>query len=171
MTPDRLLFFVLASLAVLSALAVITRKNPITAVMFLVMHFLMLAGLYLSLRAQFMAAIQVLVYAGAIMVLVVFVIMLLNLGNEESLRQNILSKESVGIALAVLLGGGIIFAVTRTMHDTSELSDKAVANGSIEGIGKALFTTYVFPFEMVSLVLLAAAVGAVVLTKRTLERG
>lgn len=171
MTPDRILFFILAALAVLSALAVITRKNPIAATMFLVMHFLMLAGLYLSLQAQFMAAIQVLVYAGAIMVLVVFVIMLLNLGNEERLRQNIVSKESIGIALSILLGGGIIYALTRTMHPVTPLSEKAIANGSIEGVGKALFTTYVFPFEMISLVLLAAAVGAVVLTKRTLEMG
>ncbi len=169
MTPDRIIFFVIAVLSVLSALAVITRKNPITAVMFLVMHFLMLAGLYLSLQAQFMAAIQVLVYAGAIMVLVVFVIMLLNLGNEERLSQNIVSKESVGVGLAILLGGGIIFAVTRSSHQITALSPKAIENGSIEGVGKALFTTYVFPFEMISLVLLAAAVGAVVLTKRRLE--
>jgi NADH-quinone oxidoreductase subunit J len=168
MTPDRIIFFVIAALAVLSALAVITRKNPITAVMFLVMHFLMLSGLYLSLHAQFVAAIQILVYAGAIMVLVVFVIMLLNLGNEESLRQNIVSKESIGISLAILLGGGIIYALTRTMHPVIPLSDKAIANGTIEGVGKALFTTYVFPFEMISLVLLAATVGAVVLTKRHL---
>jgi len=167
---DQILFAILAIMAVVSAVMVVTRKSPITAAMFLVMHFLSLGGLYLTLHAQFMAAIQVLVYAGAIMVLVVFVIMLLNLGNEESLGQRITSRESLGVVISMFLGGTLIYAITRTTHPTSvAANESALTNGTIEGVGKALFTTYVFPFEMVSLVLLAAAVGAVVLTKRHLR--
>jgi NADH-quinone oxidoreductase subunit J len=113
----------------------------------------------------------VLVYAGAIMVLVVFVIMLLNLGKEEPLSQKVTSRESVSVALSMFLGGIIIWALTRSIHPSSSPASAAtaIANGTVEAVGKSLFTTYVFPFEMVSLVLLAAAVGAVVLTKRHLR--
>ena len=127
------------------------------------------ASRYLTLHAQFMAAIQVLVYAGAIMVLVVFVIMLLNLGNEETLKERLTSREGLGVGLSMLLGGTLIFALTRVVHNAPAASSKVVGNGTIEGVGRALFTTYVFPFEMISLVLLAAVVGAVVLTKRNLR--
>jgi NADH-quinone oxidoreductase subunit J len=170
MSLDQVLFTILAVMAVVSAVMVITRKSPITAAMFLVMHFMSLSGLYLTLHAQFMAAIQVLVYAGAIMVLVVFVIMLLNLGREEKLSQKVTTRESLGVATSIFLGGIIIYALTRVTHpQASPGSQSAIANGTIEMVGKSLFTTYVFPFEMVSLILLAAAVGAVVLTKRHLR--
>lgn len=169
MTVELVLFLILGIMAVVSALNVITRKSPITATMFLVMHFLSLGGLYLTLQAQFMAVIQVLVYAGAIMVLVVFVIMLLNLGKEESLSEKLKSREAIGVTLSIFLGGAIIYALTRTMHTPSTAATTALEYGTIEGVGRALFTTYIFPFEMVSLVLLAAAVGAVVLTKRHLQ--
>ena len=169
MTLEQVLFLVLGAMALGSALAVVTRKNPIGAAMFLVMHFMSLAGLYLTLSAQFMAAIQVLVYAGAIMVLVVFVIMLLNLGDEETLKERLTSREGLGVGLSMLLGGTLIFALTRVVHNAPAASSKLVGNGTIEGVGKALFTTYVFPFEIISLVLLAAVVGAVVLTKRHLH--
>lgn len=168
MSIELTLFLILGIMAAASALAVITRKNPITASMFLVMHFISLAGLYLTLHAQFMAAIQILVYAGAIMVLVVFVIMLLNLGSEESLGDAITSRQGFGVAGAILLGSAIIFGLTRSSYG-SPVNARFIENGKIETIGKALFTTYVFPFEMISLVLLAAAVGAVVLTKRHID--
>jgi NADH-quinone oxidoreductase subunit J len=168
MTLESVLFYFLGAAAIASALLVITRRNPITAAMCLVVHFVTLAGLYLTLNAQFMAAIQVLVYAGAIMVLVVFVIMLLNLGNEASLRERMSSREGIGVALAMRCGGVIIYALTRAWHPVSGGSKAALGNGTIDAVGKALFTRYVFPFELVSLVLLAAAVGAVVLTKRHL---
>jgi NADH-quinone oxidoreductase subunit J len=169
MSAELVLFLVLGIIAIATAIAVIVNRNPITSAISLVMHFITLAGLYLTLNAQFMAAIQVLVYAGAIMVLVVFVIMLLNLGSDTSLRQAATSKEAVGVGLAILLGGFLIYALTRTAHSTQGVSEKILANGTVESVGKALFTTYVFPFEMVSLVLLAAAVGAVVLTKRHVQ--
>ncbi len=169
MTVDLVLYLILAIMAVVSALNVITRKSPITATMFLVMHFLSLGGIYLTLQAQFMAVIQILVYAGAIMVLVVFVIMLLNLGKEEPLSEKLKSRQAAGVALGMVLGGAIIYAVTKVFHDPSAASKEITQNGTIQAVGKALFTTYVFPFEMASLVLLAAAIGAVVLTKRHIE--
>lgn len=169
MTLELALYLILAIMAVLSALMVVTRKSPITATMYLVMHFLTLGGLYLTLHAQFMAVIQVLVYAGAIMVLVVFVIMLLNLGNEEPLSRKMASKESLGVLFAVLFGGALIWGIFHSTHPKALANASSINNGTIEAVGKALFTTYVFPFEMISLVLLAAAVGAVVLTKRHLQ--
>jgi NADH-quinone oxidoreductase subunit J len=169
MSIELILFIILGGLALGSALSVVTRKNPITAAMFLVLHFLSLGGLYLTLSAQFMAVIQALVYAGAIMVLVVFVILLLNLGSEEKVRERLVSRESLGIGVAMLIGGILIYALTRVIHGAGPGSQALVTSGTVDAVGKALFTTYVFPFEMVSLVLLAAVVGAVVLTKRNLQ--
>ena len=169
MTVELVLYLILAIMAVASALNVITRKSPITATMFLVMHFLSLGGIYLTLQAQFMAVIQILVYAGAIMVLVVFVIMLLNLGKEEPLSEKLKSRQAAGVALGMVLGGAIIYTVTKVLRDPSAANREIAQNGTIQAVGKALFTTYVVPFEMASLVLLAAAIGAVVLTKRHID--
>jgi NADH-quinone oxidoreductase subunit J len=169
MTLELALFIVLALMAVGAALALITARNPISSAMAMVTHFLALAGLYLTLHAQFMAAIQVLVYAGAIMVLVVFVIMLLNLGSESSLRERFSSREGLGILASLFIGGGIIYAVLSSIFASRPASQTLTNSGTIDAIGKALFSDYVFPFEMVSLVLLAAVVGAVVLTKRNLD--
>jgi NADH-quinone oxidoreductase subunit J len=169
MSLELVLFIILGLMAIASAVALISARNPIGSAMAMVVHFLSLSGLYLTLHAQFMAAIQVLVYAGAIMVLVVFVIMLLNLGDETKLRERFASREGVGVAVALVLGGTIIIAVSRAVFTPRPADERLVANGSIAAVGRALFTDYVFPFEMVSLVLLAAVVGAVVLTKRKLE--
>lgn len=170
MNFELIVFCLLGALAIGSGIGVIATRNPIGAAMSLVVHFIALAGLYLSLNAMFMAAIQVLVYAGAIMVLVVFVIMLLNLGSEGKLRERFTSKQGIGIAMSILVGALLVFGVTRATFGTPPGShEQSLANGSVQGIGKALFTTYVYPFEMVSLILLAAAVGAVVLAKRHME--
>jgi NADH-quinone oxidoreductase subunit J len=169
MSLEFILFAILAVMAVAAALGLITARNPISSAMAMVVHFIALSGLYLTLHAQFMAAIQVLVYAGAIMVLVVFVIMLLNLGSDESLRDRLRSREAVGIATALGIGLTIILVIGRLVFGARPVDARMTATGTIDAVGKALFTDYVFPFEMVSLVLLAAVVGAVVLTKRRLE--
>lgn len=168
MSLELVLFLILGALGIASAVGVIATRNPIGAAMSLVIHFIALAGLYLSLNAMFMAAIQVLVYAGAIMVLVVFVIMLLNLGHEEKLRERITSRQGLGVAVSLLLGGVLVFVVTRLTFGTPSGVGQ-VDTGSVQAVGRSLFTTYVYPFEMVSLILLAAAVGAVVLAKRHVE--
>jgi NADH-quinone oxidoreductase subunit J len=102
------------------------------------------------------------------MVLFLFVIMLLNLGSEQKLRERFGTTQGLGIALSIVVGGSLIFVVTRITFGAP--GNKGLPpGGSIEAVGKALFTNYVYPFEMVSLILLAAVVGAVVLAKRHVE--
>lgn len=163
------LFSIFAVGAVLSALLTITRKNPVSSAMSLVAHFFMLTGLYLTLQAHFVAAVQVLVYAGAIMVLVVFVIMLLNVGRE--VQQT--TKRQIRTALAVATAGVIVAMIASTLlsHGTgkTKLHDSVLGDngiGTTKQIGNVLFTEYIFPFEAVSLLLLAALIGAVILAKR-----
>lgn len=163
-----ILFFVLGTLAIASAVAVILMRNPIASAMSLVVHFVALAGLYLSLQALFMAAIQVLVYAGAIMVLVVFVIMLLNLGSEQKLREKFATKQALGILMAMVFGSGIVFVISRGVFP-ADAAPRLSEQGSVGAVGTSLFTDYVYPFEMVSLILLAAVVGAVVLAKAKVD--
>ena len=168
-TITVILFGILAILAIASALVTILSKHPIRSAMGLVFHFFMLAGIYLTLSAQFIAALQVLVYAGAIMVLVIFVIMLLNLGDEESLKFRINPRQVMGVvlsgALLVMLGG--IYAANMG----SAGFDAAVAanNGTAESLGRQLYTNYIFPVEAIGILLTAAIVGALVLAKRKLS--
>lgn len=170
MAIDSLFFYILAALAVATGLVTITRKNPVTAAAFLVLHFFSLAGLYLTLQAQLLAVLLLLVYAGAIMVLVVFVIMLLNLGDEEKHTENVKSRTTVGIAMAIVLVvqlGVAFFAGSGPLtYATAEGVQTAQTLGTAEGLGMALFTQYIFPFEAVSLLLLAAIVGAIMLAKK-----
>lgn len=100
MNLETLLFYILAAVSVVSAILVVTRRNPVTSALFLVLNFFTLGGLYLTLNAQFIAVIQILVYAGAIMVLFLFVIMLLNLGNIERLSEKISIRKMFGIGLS-----------------------------------------------------------------------
>lgn len=167
-----ILFSVFAVGAVASAIATISSRNPVASAMSLVAHFFMLAGLYLTLEAQFVAAVQVLVYAGAIMVLVVFVILLLNLGKEQQLAERgSVIRLTLGSFTAGLFALVIILAMVATPTGRNELTKSAVDIGTTEAIGQSLFTQYLFPFEAVSLLLLAALIGAVVLAKRSMKEG
>lgn len=167
-----ILFSLFAIGAVATAMLTITRRNPVASAMSLVAHFFMLSGLYLTLEAQFVAAVQVLVYAGAIMVLVVFVIMLLNLGKEQQLaeRSNMI-RLAGGTATAGLFIVMVLMTLMGRPTGANQLSDKAVEIGTTEAIGQSLFTQYLFPFEAVSLLLLAALIGAVILAKRHVKEG
>lgn len=138
----------------------------------LVGHFFMLSGLYLTLEAQFVAAVQVLVYAGAIMVLVVFVIMLLNLGEEQQRAEkgNVM-RATLGTAVGGLFAVMMIITLIGRPTGMNTLSENAVAIGTTESIGQSLFTEYLFPFEAVSLLLLAALIGSVVIARRHVEVG
>lgn len=171
MNLDVILFAIFAIGAVATAMFTITRRNPVAAAMSLIGHFFMLAGLYLTLHAQFVAVVQVLVYAGAIMVLVVFVIMLLNLGNEKQLTERASMRTTLGTAIAALFAVQVVTALVARPTGILAQSDKALAIGTTASIGNALFTTYIFPFEAVSLLLLAALIGAVILAKRHLHEG
>jgi len=178
------IFMALGTIAVLSAIFCISQRNALAAAIWLVVTMLSLAGMYLILGAPFIAAIQVLVYTGAIMVLFIFVIMLLNLGEGVSDIRGPGAK-----ALAVILGVGtatfllrlagydparLAFEVTggtdlppAAVFETAELARRsAEGQGVVGAIAGPLFSTYLVPFEVTSLLLLAAIVGAVVLAKR-----
>jgi NADH-quinone oxidoreductase subunit J len=167
LTAETFIFAFLAALAVASAVVMITHRNPVMSALALIANFFALAGLYLTLRAQMLAVLQIVVYTGAIMVLVVFVIMLLNLGDEERLREHRSVWKGVGMAFAlgvVAELGYIIFGGGAQLP--SSLASRAEAIGTVEGIGEAMFGQYLLPFEMTSILLLAAIIGAVVLAKK-----
>lgn len=162
-------FMVLAVLAIASALITVTNKNPVASALSLVFHFFMLAGLYLTLQAQFVAIIQILVYAGAIMVLVIFVIMLLNIGDEEKLKETLSFRKGVAYLLGLGLAVQLAAVILMSFGSKLRLTEHAFKQSTVQSIGKDLFTNYLFPVEAVGLLLLAAIIGAVVLAKRKLS--
>ncbi|MBK9248702.1 MAG: NADH-quinone oxidoreductase subunit J [Ignavibacteria bacterium] len=166
MSITVLLFSLLSVGAIISAITLITRRNPVSAAMSLIVHFFTLAGMYLTLQAQFIAIIQILVYAGAIMVLVVFVIMLLNIGKEENIHEKFNIRTTLSLGMAVLLVSQFLILFLGNPTGMNALHDNSLQIGSTQGIGTVLFTEYLFPFEAISLLLLAAIVGALYLAKR-----
>lgn len=166
---ESIFFTLVAAVAVLSAILVISCKNPINSALSLIMTFFCLATLYVMLDAPFMAAIQIIVYAGAIMVLIVFVIMLLNIRTEAGKKtsHSIIAGGVVGV-LILIQTGYLLFRSTLTGN--KGLLDSAVIAkiGHTELIGTALYTEFLLPFEITSLLLLSAIIGAVILSKRKL---
>jgi NADH-quinone oxidoreductase subunit J len=137
--------------------------------MALVVHFFMLAGLYLTLSAQFLAVLQILVYAGAIMVLVIFVIMLLNLGDEEKLKEKLLSRQALGVALSIGLVVLLITMFITNVNIKPFNPEIAAMNGTAQNLGKELYSNYIIPVEAIAILLTLAIVGALVLAKRKLN--
>ncbi|KAF0221266.1 MAG: NADH-quinone oxidoreductase subunit [Geobacteraceae bacterium] len=164
---ESLFFLIVAAVAVLSGILVITCKNPINSALSLILTFFCVATFYVMLEAPFMAAVQVIVYAGAIMVLIVFVIMLLNIKTETDKRTSHAVLISSIIGLFVLFET-IYFLNRSSLTGSKGLMDSAMIKsvGHTEIIGKALFTDFLLPFEITSLLLLVAIVGAVVVSKR-----
>ena len=162
-----LIFLGVAFTSIITSLLVITRKNPIHSALCLVFTFLCVAVLYLLLRSQFIAIIQVIVYAGAIVMLIVFVLMLLDL--EEELRSGLklLYSKVINSGLAVLFLFGILYSVIATplTGKTGPYTPDTLTN-NVRVVGEVLFTQYLFPFEIASILLVAAIVGAVVLSKK-----
>jgi NADH-quinone oxidoreductase subunit J len=163
-----LLFYLFGTVAVVASLLVVAQRNPIYSVLLLVASFGALSGLYVLLDAPFVAAIQIIIYAGAIMVLFLFVVMLLNAPHEETEydeRVHPLLRPGpmrFGAFLAVLFAVELVWALTR---NTGGDVQGAAGDTSVAAIGRALFTTYAFPFEVTSLLILVAMVGAVVLAR------
>jgi NADH-quinone oxidoreductase subunit J len=165
-------FWTFGVIAMGGGLLCITRKNPVASALWLVVTLFALAAMYVLLDAQFIAALQVLVYAGAIMVLFLFVIMLLNLGHPGPTD----IKGPVGIGIAALLGGTLLLQLRvlgqATPPEAIQLPAGAMATlqqqGMVAAVAGPLFGAYLIPFEITSLLLLAAIVGAVVLAKRKL---
>ncbi len=168
MNIELLLFFFLGAVALTTALFMITQRNPIMCAISLIGNFFSLAGLYLLLRAQLLAVLQIIVYTGAIMVLVIFVIMLLNLENERRLsgRLNIVASLGIALAAGLLVELGIVVGLRAAPGFPTAAPAIAEHLGTVEEIGKALFGRFLLPFELTSVVLLAAIVGAVVLAKK-----
>lgn len=164
---EALLFYLTAFVAIVSAIFVIRCKNPINSALNLVTTFLCLAVFYVMLESPFMAAIQIMVYAGAIMVLIIFVIMLLNLGNAVK-RKDIHGVAAGGVLAVLMLF--ITNAMVRHGDATGiggEVTSELIQSyGHTELIGRAMFTDFLLPFEIASILLLVAIVGAVVISKR-----
>ena len=160
-----LLFILFGGLALGCAVNVVAQRNPLYCAISLVGVFMSLACLYVMLAAPFIAAVQVIVYAGAIMVLVVFVIMLLNVEQEEKRRIRMGFLVPAAIVLAAALIGEVTFILSSVDSDPLQVSDV----GLTKSIGPALFTQYLLPFEITSILLLMAMVGAMTLARRTHE--
>jgi NADH-quinone oxidoreductase subunit J len=161
-----LLFLLFAAMAVGSALALVTQRNPLYSAISLIGVFISLACLYVMLAAPFIAAVQVIVYAGAIMVLVVFVIMLLNVEQEERRTGRLKFLVPVAVVLAAVLIAEVAFILV-TVQDFSVTPASGASNvGLTHSIGSALFTKYLLPFEITSILLLMAIVGAMTLARR-----
>jgi NADH-quinone oxidoreductase subunit J len=164
MSPALLVFFLLAALSVIGALSLILQKHPIHSALSLIVVMISLAGLYLLMGAEFVAAVQIIVYGGAIMVLFVFVIMLLNAGAEEHTDFSKLAKFG-GLPLALALTGLLAAAM---IHNGSAVANNATpdALASTTDISMLLFSTFVYPFELTSFLILVAIMGALVLAQR-----
>ena len=163
MNISEILFWALTALSIFSAVMVITSKNPVYSVLWLILTFFTISGHYILLNAQFLAIVNIIVYAGAIMVLFLFVIMLMNLNKEAEPQKSRWMRLAGAIA-----GGSLLLVMVAALRDVE--SGSAQVNygeiGLIENLGKVLFTEYVVPFEISSILFLSAMVGAVVIGKR-----
>jgi len=159
------LFALFGSVLIASALLVILHKNPVTSALFLVLAFCSLAGIYVMLGAEFVGMVQVIVYAGAIMVLFLFVIMYLNLGRDVESGLPTQLRRGLGWVMgAVLLGEGVALMARRVVPGPVP-SAAPMVQGNTQAIGVALYTRYLFPFEITSMLLLVAMIGVIVIGK------
>jgi NADH-quinone oxidoreductase subunit J len=162
-----IVFFYFATVIVATAALVVALRSPVYSTLALLVMFFHVAGLFVTLHAEFLAIIQILVYAGAILVLYLFVVMLLNLKREERFQNQL----AVGLFLGCMLFAEAVLLVVK--GDTSlgtnlpaQGKPLQLTQGNTESIGELLYSTYLFPFEIASLILLVAMVGAVILTKK-----
>jgi len=163
MSLYQICFWVLTVMALGCALGVILSRNPVSSVLFLIATFFAISGHYLLMNAQFLAIVNIIVYAGAIMVLFLFVIMLMNLNADTEPQKNRL------VQLAGVVSGGILFLVILAAlrsSSTNVLEQTPTNIGLIKNLGKTLFTQFVLPFEISSVLFLSAMIGAVVIGKK-----
>lgn len=168
MTIESLITYFFSFSAVVAAVFMVAQKNPMLSAISLIANFFCLAGLYLMLHAQLLAVLQIVVYTGAIMVLVIFVIMLLNLGDEKKLIERFDMWKIAGIVIVTgfLLEMIYIFAWSSGSGSNANLPEEATRIGEVEAMGRAMFSKFLLPFEVTSILLLVAIVGAVVLAKK-----
>jgi len=163
----QILFFLLAAVAVAAGIGLIVSRNPVTSALWLILNLFSISVLYLTTNAEFIAVIQVIVYAGAIMVLFLFVIMLLNLGELPQVG-GINWKLVAAFVLGMAVLAQLVFAVASGLEMLPEPASLEVTaeSGSAEAIGRELFTRYALPLEVIGVLLLVATIGAVMLAKR-----
>jgi NADH-quinone oxidoreductase subunit J len=159
---EKYLFFGLSGLAICSAIMMLVSKKPIHSLLYLILCFFTLAGHYLMLNAQFLAVVHIIVYAGAIMVLFLFTVMLLNLNIAGELNKPVWSQ-----VVAVVSGGLLLLALVAVLKGVNSNGCQVVTTqiGIVKNIGKVLFSQYMFPFEIASLLFLTSMVGAVMMIK------
>ncbi|MBI1341512.1 MAG: NADH-quinone oxidoreductase subunit J [Terrimonas sp.] len=165
MSITQILFWVLTAMAIGSSLMMITRKNPVYSVLWLIMTFFAISGHYLLMNAQFLFIVNLIVYTGAIMVLFLYVLMLIDLRHDTEPRKNKWLKFAGAVA-----GGCLLLVIVAALKD-SDIKSNVVQTGEgdiglIANLGKALFNEYVVPFEISSILFLSAMVGAVVIGKK-----
>jgi NADH-quinone oxidoreductase subunit J len=169
MTLEQGLFGFFAIIAIASSLLMVTRKNPVISALFLVLNFGALSGIYLLLRAQFLAVVQVIVYAGAIMVLFLFVLMLLRPEQEKAFFKEKPQMKFLAIVIGLLMFFQLLYSIFFTSPGKMADDMRRVDIGTIEYIGRELYTSYLLPFESIAFVLLSATIGALILSKKKLD--
>jgi NADH-quinone oxidoreductase subunit J len=166
---DNIVFWVFAPVAVGSAIAMLLMRNAVHAALLLIVNFFCLSVMYLLLDAPFLFAVQIIVYAGAIMVLFLFVIMLLGVDADDDLRERLVAQRPVAIALGLAVVAEIFFAVRAGVGLSTRVPDtfdQVNAGGNTQALAKVLFTKYFFPFEVTSVLLIVAAIATMVLAQR-----
>lgn len=166
-TITQWIFGILSFLSIMFGLMVVFSRNPVNSVLYLVLTFFCIAGHYLLLNAQFLAVVHIVVYAGAIMVLFLFVIMLMNLNQDSEPQKTWLTKIIAGVA-----GGMMLFVLVGSLKGTEQLGLNSYGSsqiGLVKNLGKVLFTEFLFPFEIASILLLAALVGSIMIGKKEIK--
>jgi NADH-quinone oxidoreductase subunit J len=169
---DQVLFYVFAAVALAGSVLVVGQRNPIYSVLAIIISFFGLSGLYVLLEAPFVAVVQIIIYAGAIMVLFLFVVMLLNVPREDAAEWDRAHPYyrpwalRVGAGLAVLMAVQLGWALSRTPGLDAGVADGRPAVSSVAELGRVLFTDYMFAFEVTSILIVIAMVGAVVLARK-----
>ncbi len=167
MQLELVAFSILSLLAIVSALVVIFRRRAVISALALAFHLVSIAGLFMLLNAQFIGFLQVIVYAGAIMVLIMFVLMLLNVQDEKALSHSGIVQRVLSPLLVLGLAGLCVAGILRA-GEGEPFPEAAEGYGTVASLGQELFTRFFYPFEAISLLLVVAMVGAVLLAKRRL---
>ena len=162
------LFLIFGSICMAAAVNLLVQRHPINSALSLIVVMGSLAVLYLLLGAEFVAVIQVIVYAGAIMVLFVFVIMLLNAGAEQESRKRLAAKV-LGIPLLIVLLGLVGYVLQNALLPSEGVKFGAFRHGTAQDVGRSLFTIYLLPFEVTSVLILVAILGAVILARKEID--
>jgi NADH-quinone oxidoreductase subunit J len=164
---SQVFFFLLAIVAVIAAFGLIFSRNPVSSALWLVLNLFCIAGLYITLNAEFIGIIQVLVYAGAIMVLFLFVIMLLNLGALPTM-QSVSWRMVAAFLIGAVVLAQLVYVIASSLDilPAQTIAETAAETGSVTAIGTELFTRYAMPLQIIGILLLAATIGAVMIAKR-----